>query len=198
MKTKSIYLYLTILLSFVFSAQAQVPYPFEPSIENPYGLPNPEMPEQFLDFGPLIGESDCKSITRIDQNTWGDTVQMIWRFKYIMNGMAVQDETLKEDGKNAGSIRQYIADSARWYVHYYSSAAPSTVLSVWEGNKTEDGKIILYKDQSAPNGMAGNYKITFSEITDKGFNWLGEWTTKDESILYPTWKIHCKKKVTGN
>ncbi|MCB0727366.1 MAG: hypothetical protein KDD00_07875 [Ignavibacteriae bacterium] len=191
-------LFLSVLffcLHITSSSQAQEIYRYEPSAENPFGLPNPDMPEQFSDFAPMIGECDCRSITRIDKDNWGDTVSMVWRFKYIMNGMAIQDETLKEDGKHSGSIRQFIADSSRWYVHYYSSAAPSTTLSAWEGNKTSDGNIILYRDQKSPNGLDGKYKITFSEISDDGFNWLGEWITPDESFSYPTWVIYCKKKL---
>ncbi len=177
------------LLTICLHAQ----YEYEPSNENPFGLPNPEAPEQIKDFAPLIGECTCKSISRKDQNTWNDTVMMTWRFKYIMNGNAVQDETLKEDGAHSGSIRQFIADSARWYVHYYSSNGPTPVLSAWEGNKNENGDIILYRDQKAPNGMDGDYKITFSNISEHGFHWLGEWVTKRETFSYPTWRIYCVK-----
>jgi len=192
--TKSFITTLICCFGCAFIIQAQETYKYEPSFENPYGLPNPNMPEELLDFSQLIGVCDCQSIKRINQNTWGDTVSMTWKFKYIMNGMAVQDETLSQNGRHAGSIRQFIADSSRWYVHYYSAQLPSTVLSVWEGNKSKDGNIILLKDQTAPNGMKGNYKITFFEISEKGFNWSGEWVTKDESFIYPTWKIFCKKK----
>ncbi len=186
---------LIICFGYTYKIQAQEIYKYEASVENPYGLPNPNMPDQLLDFSLLIGECDCQSIRRIDQNTWGEVVSMIWKFKYIMNGMAIQDETFSEDGRYAGSIRQFVADSSRWYVHFYNSQLPTSVLSVWEGNKSKEGNIILYKDQISPNGMEGNYKITFSEISKKGFNWRGEWVTKDESIIYPTWKISCKKKI---
>ena len=185
---------LALICLFVIPCTAQQSgYPYEPSGERPYGLPHPDAPKQLHDFAPLIGQCSCKSVSRIDQSTWGDTVEMTWKFSYIMNGMAIQDETLKQDGKHSGSIRQYIPDSARWYVHYYSSAAPSTRLPVWKGNKKTGGDIILYRDQKAPNGMDGKYKITFSNISGSGFHWLGEWVTPDESFSYPTWKIFCKK-----
>lgn len=189
--TKYILPYLIILC--VLPCIAQSTYGFEPSAAHPFGLPNPEMPAEFLDFAPMIGECTCKSYARINQNTWGDTVQMIWRFKYIMDGKAIQDETLKADGLHSGSIRQYAADSSRWYVHYYSSTPTSPVLSAWEGNKNTDGNIILYREQKAPNGTDGKYKITFNNISEEGFDWLGEWVSMDESFSYPTWKIYCKK-----
>ena len=173
-------------------------YNYEPSPEHPFGLPNPEAPQQILDFAPLIGECHCQSVSRKADQTWAEPVDMIWRFKYIMNGVGVQDETLKSDGKHSGSIRQYIADSSQWYVHYYSSGAPSVTLPAWEGNKNEKGDIVLYNDQKAPNGMEGFYKITFSEINETGFKWLGEWVTKDESFSFPTWKIDCIKSSFAN
>lgn len=163
------------------------------SEKHPYGQLNPNAPKEVADYAPMIGLCNCESISRNPDQTWADPVDMTWTFKYIMNGMGVQDETIKEDGKHSGSIRQFIPDSARWYVHYYSSATPSTTLSAWEGG-TDEGDIILYRKQQAPNGLDGFFKITFSDISSEGFNWLGEWVNTDESFSFPTWKISCKKK----
>ena len=167
-------------------------YPYLPTIIHPFGQINPDAPEEVKDFQELIGSCDCKSVSRIDQNTWADTVKMTWTFKYIMNGMAVQDETFKADGLHSGSIRQYSSDSAQWNVHYYSTVAV-TSLRTWYGNRKGD-KIILYSDQPSPQGSPGFYRITFSDISDSGYNWVGEWVDKSESLSYPTWLIFCKKK----
>ena len=182
----------TVLL-LVLSLSLYAQFEYDPSKAYPFGRPNPEAPEAIKDFHPLIGNCECEYTIRNQAGEWSDTLKMQWRFKYIMNGMGVQDETLKEDGKHSGSIRQFIADSSRWYVHYYSSSGPTPVLSAWEGNKTEEGKIILYREQKAPNGMDGFYKITFSDISNEGFNWLGEWVNTGETFSYPTWKISCRK-----
>ncbi len=187
-----ILLFITYLLVATISHSQ---YLYEPTEKYPYGQLNPEAPKETADFAPLIGTCRCKSVARLDPNTWADTVMMDWTYKYIMNGMAVQDQTLKEDGSHSGSIRQYNADSARWFVHYYASATPTPVLSAWEGNVNEKGDIVLYKDQTAPNGMKGFYKITFSEITALGFNWTGAWVNKSETIIYPTWRIFCVKNM---
>jgi hypothetical protein len=193
MKNYKVIVAVLLISSAVVAQHSMNTYEYEPNEEYPYGRINPEAPEELADFGPMIGKCHCKSISRIDQNSWADTVDMTWIFKYIMNGMAVQDETLKADGKHSGSIRQFIADSAQWYVHYYSSAGPTTTLSTWEGSKSDDGNIILYRDNTAPNGTPGWYRLTFSEVSDKGFDWVGEWVNKTETFLYPTWKIHCTK-----
>lgn len=168
-------------------------FDYEPSAENPFGLPNPEAPPEIKDYQSLIGICDCISTRRKPDGSWAAPNNMSWEFKYIMNGMAVQDQTLKEDGLHAGSIRQYIADKGNWYVHYYSSSAPTTQLGAWEGGKVGE-EMILYRDQKAPNGMEGKYKITFYDISDAGFKWKGEWVSPDESIVYPTWNIECTKR----
>jgi hypothetical protein len=181
-----------VLLCFAPLANAQ--YEYEASSSNPFGLLNPEAPAEVADFAPLIGESDCLSESRNQDGSWAEPMPMIWRWKYIMNGLAVQDETLKPDGIHSGSIRQFNADSAAWYVHYYTSGSATPILPVWEGGKTDDQTITLYREQTAPNGMDGFFKINFTDITYHSFNWLGEWVNVDESFSYPTWKISCTKK----
>lgn len=176
------------------AAQSDVLYPYEPSPAHPFGLPNPEAPPELLDFAPLIGGCNCTSVRRNPDGSWADTVAMVWRFKYIMNGMAIQDETLKADGIHSGSIRQYAADSSRWYVHYYSSGTPNSRLPTWEGHRREDGNIVLYLEQAAPNGNPGFFRLTFSDIDAGGFDWVGEWVSTDESLVYPTWKIACTRR----
>ena len=177
-----------ILSSITTNAQ----YSYDPSEEFPFGRPNPEAPEQIKDFDPMIGLCNCKSTSRNQDGTWAETIDMLWKFKYVANGMIVQDETLKSDGTHSGSIRQFNADSSRWYVHYYTTRVASATLPAWEGNKIDD-KIILYRDQKAPNGSEGFYRITFYDMTKTGYKWIGEWVNKDETIVYPTWKIECIK-----
>lgn len=183
-------LYLFLALPFITFSQLQMDY--EPSAENPFGKSNPEAPQQIKDFAPMIGTCNCTSTSRNPDQSWAEPQKMTWTFKYIMNGMAVQDETLKEDGSHSGSIRQFIADSSKWYVHYYSSKSPTTILPAWEGGKRGDS-IVLYREQKAPNGADGFYRITFKDFSEEGYNWLGEWVNTAETFSFPTWKINCKR-----
>lgn len=183
-----------ILLICTSSSYAQFNY--EPSDKYPFGRANPKAPGQIQDYAAMIGICDCKSKARKADNTWADPVNMTWRFKYIMNGMAVQDETLKEDGRHSGSIRQYNEDSSRWFVHYYALIGQSNPLSYWEGNVTDDKNIVLYRKQNAPNGMEGYFRLTFYDMNDDGYKWIGEWVDLAETITFPTWKIECKKRNT--
>jgi len=102
-----------LLLAFIFSlffspsAFSQIDdsnLNYEPSVLHPFGLPNPDAPKEITDFAPMIGICDCKSIARNPDGTWKDTLDMTWKFKYIMNGTAVQDEVWRANELYAGSI----------------------------------------------------------------------------------------------
>ncbi len=174
-------------------SQSDLMIEYESSEEHPFGQINPKAPQQINDFAPMIGLCDCLSERRNQDGTWQEPIKMIWKFKYIMNGMAVQDETYKEDEINSGSIRQFNPDSLKWYVHYYTSNAVSPKLSSWEGGKKDD-KIILNMPQKAPNGMDGFSRLTFYEISNNGFNWIGEWVDTSGQVTFPFWKINCTKR----
>lgn len=192
---KTIVTFLVTLAFTICSLNAQEKtMKYEASKKHPFGQYNPEAPKQLQDYKDLIGLSKCESVNRKPDQSWAKPVKMTWKWKYIMNGKAVQDETLKEDGGHSGSIRQYSKDSLRWNVHYYSSRGIPSTLPVWNGNKNEDGKIVLYRKQKAPNGMEGFYRLTFYDISKKGYKWVGEWVDTTEKIVFPTWKISCTKE----
>lgn len=194
MQTLYIGLILTLYTLTTLGQVSLSDFKYEPNESNPFGQPNPDAPEQIKDYQHLIGLSNCKSLTRDNQGEWRkDSVDVIWRFKYIMNGMAVQDESLKSDNIHTTSIRQFHTETGKWYVSFYSSAAPSNTNTAWEGGK-KDNKIILYKEQKAPNGLDGFYKITFYDISENGFNWRGEWVDPEEKFSYPTWHLFCIKR----
>ena len=183
-----------IILAFLLSLSSLYSqYKYAPSKDNPFGQANPEAPKQIRDYEALIGTCDCTSTRKNQDGTWTEPENITWTWKYIMNGMAVQDETLKPDGSHSGSIRQYIADSSRWYVHWYSSKTPSATLPTWEGNKKDNGNIVLYRERAAPNGTDGFYRLTFYDISKSGYKWVGEWVDQKESVVFPTWKIDCKR-----
>lgn len=194
MKNQTLTCSLVLLINLVWAQTSLSSFSYEASEKFPFGRLNPEAAPQTADYAKLIGLNDCKSVTRKADQTWNtDTVDVIWRFKYFMNGMAVQDETLKSDGIHNSSIRQYDPDSSKWYVTFFSSAKASAKPSTWRGGKV--GKeIILYNKQKAINGMEGYYKITFHDITSKGFNWKGEWVNEEETLIFPTWYLFCKKR----
>lgn len=187
---------LVALVSLSFSQQITAQesnYSYSASDSLPFGSLNPDAPNELKDYNELIGICDCKSTTRKKDETWAAPVDMQWTFKYIMNGTAIQDETLKSDGTYSGSIRQFNTDSLQWYVHYYSSQNVAPILASWKGRQREN-EIVLLKKQKSPNGTEGFYKIRFYDISENGFNWLGAWTSQEEDFIYETWKIECRKR----
>lgn len=191
--TRSTLVFFTLSITFLTSSIVQAQYDYEPSDKYPFGRLSPEAPSELADFDPLIGLSECSSEIRNPDGSWNPPITMHWKWKYVMNGNAVQDETLSENGIHAGSIRQFNADSSAWYVHFYSSNSSPSTLPSWKGGKKGDNSIILYRPQVAPNGMEGFYKINFIDITEESFEWRGQWVNPDESIIYPTWNISCTK-----
>lgn len=187
-----------ILLPFVINAQNSDKMHYEPSEQYPYGRLNPKAPKALADYSNLIGICDCKSETKNADGTWGEAENMTWMFKYIMNGTAIQDQSLKESGIHSGSIRQYSLDSAKWYVHYYSSNK-ITSTSHYHGDKA-DKDIILYKiksDFTTPDGIDLFYRLKFTNISENGFSWAGDWvdvSAKPDKVLGNTWKITCVKR----
>ncbi|MCA6074256.1 hypothetical protein [Fulvivirga sedimenti] len=166
---------------------------FEPGGDHPYGMIHPDAPIQTADFAPMLGVNTCISVVRNPDGTWQDSLKMIWTFKYIMNGSAVQDEVFSENNRYAGSIRKYNSDSAKWFVTYYSSASLPPYPH-WTGNKQENGDIVLHRPQPSPQGQAGDSRLTFYEIGENSFNWIGEWVSENGSVIYPFWKIFCKRE----
>lgn len=183
---------LVMLVLIVVNNVQSKQYLYAPSTDHPYGQYNPSAPAALKDFEPLIGQAQCQSYSRLDQNNWGAAVDMLWTFKYIMNGHAVQDSTLKSDGTHGGSLRQYDTDHKQWNVHYYTTKSTPEFLPAWQGG-LEGDDLVFWREQKAPNGMDGFYRLTFYEISENGYQWIGEWVNKDSTITYPTWKISCIK-----
>lgn len=193
-------LILLISLFIVFQilpAHAQIQtsdFQYAISPEQPYGAYNPEAPEQLKDFEPMIGSNLCESVQRNQDGSWQDTVSVIWEFRYIFDGKAVQDITWKEDGQHSMSIRQFNADSSRWAVTFFSAANANFTPPTWTGGKTENGNIVLGRPYQTAGGMDGTSRLTFSGISEESFNWIGEWISEDESVVYPFWRISCVKE----
>ena len=167
--------------------------PFEPSNDYPYGQPNPEAGASIEDWAPMIGSCTCQSVQRNPDGTWKDTISMDWTWKYILNGTAVQDLSLKEGSLYATSIRQYHPDSSEWIVTFFSYPGVAISPGTWRGGKQTDGTIVLSQPQKAPNGMDGFSRLTFYDINDQGYRWKGEWVKDDETVIWPFWHINCSR-----
>ena len=145
------------------------------------------------DFSEMIGTCDCKSKRMGKDGKWLKAVDATWTFKYIMDGKGVQDDFSLADGSSGGSIRQYNEKVKSWFVHYYASNSPTPRLQSWKGKRNDKGNIVLYSPQQSATGEDGFLKLTFHDISKKGYKWKGEWVNKDESKINPFWTIECVK-----
>jgi hypothetical protein len=187
---QKLYTTILVLIFSIFQIQAQK---HEPTSANPYGTANPSQPTAFADFAPMIGICDCKSVQRNPDGTWQDTTMIVWKYKYIFNGNAIQDITWKADSTYTSSIRQYQKDSARWVVTFFSYPGVTATPGTWLGGKSGDD-IILKQPQKAPNGMDGVSRLTFYDISESGYKWKGEWVSSTGKFVYPFWTINCIKR----
>ena len=197
------YRYSLLILLFFYTAylQAQGTTTFpetwflnEVSNDNPYGKLNSGSIAPPADFDKLIGDCDCKSVRALPNGKWSDSVSLKWKWKYIMNGNAVQDEGWYGDEKNPSyftSVRVFNNTKKEWYVSYFT---PNMLLTpdIWTGKKEGD-QIILKGEIKTPNGKLLSMLI-FSEISPNGFNWEGKiLSDKNDTVGKSFWKISCKK-----
>jgi hypothetical protein len=186
-----IVVFLCLSLSMAFG-QSNIDMQYEATKKHPFGQANPVLGDASTNWSEMIGKCNCRSLRRNPDQSWADTTDMVWEFKYVMNGTAIQDISWLPNNTYTSSIRQYHADKREWYVTFFGSAGVSNQPRTWEGIRKDD-QIVLFNDQTAPNGTEGKYKITFSEISDEEFNWNGTWVNMDESFEFLTWQIWCKK-----
>ena len=84
-------------------------------------------------------------------------------------------------------------DSMVWVVSYHSVPGKALTTPTWTGTKQGED-IVLTMPQKAPNGMDGISRLTFTDISENGFHWRGEWVNEENDIIYPFWLIWCKKE----
>ena len=190
MKTNIMFLILSITVYTTMSCQTSN----KNYTETTFDKMNKNQPRALADYKDFIGNCNCKSLSRNRFGKWGDTISLQWKWKYIMNGHAIQDDgeyILNKKHKYFTSIRVYDTINKHWYVSYFTpnlNAMPET----WIGGKVGNN-IILKKEQKTTQGIVESV-LTFSNISTKGFNWEGKLMSKEKNIDYSFWKIWCIKE----
>ncbi len=166
---------------------------YEATTTHPFGKPNPEAGAAIEDWKKMIGTCHCTSVQRNQNGTWQDTIEMDWTFRYILNGTAVQDISLKEGSLYATSIRQFHQDSNEWVVTFFSYPNVSLSPGTWRGGRDGDD-IVLKRPHTTGSGLQGVSQLTFYDITDEGYRWKGVWIKDDGTVTWPFWSIDCRRK----
>ncbi|MCB0373241.1 MAG: hypothetical protein KDD31_09555 [Muricauda sp.] len=168
---------------------------FEASPGFPYGIPNPKAPEQIRDFDDLIGTCDCKSL-QYRPGVANDTLPLLWKWKYILNGNAVQDEGWfgNDDTFQSSFTSIRILDPAtkKWTVPFFIPQLRGDP-QIWKGGREND-VIVLRKEQKSNSGDDIQSILTFSNISDDGFNWEGKIVNHTKNTSRVFWRIWCKKR----
>jgi hypothetical protein len=166
---------------------------YEANKKYPFGQPNVKALPEIKEYDKLIGNCTCKSIQYIAGKA-GDTLDLKWRWRYILNGYGVQDEGwFGNDTIQSAfiSIRTLNPITKKWHVPFFTPnmmGAPN----IWVGGK-EGKKIVLKRNQKTQNGGEVESILTFSNITEKGFFWEGKIVNSQNNSTNIFWKIWCIK-----
>ncbi|WP_394747889.1 hypothetical protein [Spongiimicrobium salis] len=185
MKRYSFMIPLLLLSSYLTLSQEGSPL-YKKSSENTL--------KQLMIYDNLIGDCSCKSLRRGPQGQWQDTVDLKWKWSYIMDGKGVKDEgwyISNTKKHHFTSIRVYDTLHQHWYVSYFTPDLQSKP-ETWIGG-IQGTHIVLKKDQETPQGLMQSI-LTFSNISEKGFHWEGKIVNAEKKINYPFWKIWCLKE----
>ena len=122
------------------------------SVENPFGLPNPDAPAELAQFAFMIGQNDCTESKR--ERTSGDWIQSdrSWDAHYVLNGYGIYDTggaiSAGNDKATNGNMRLFDKAKGVWQVTFFAS--PNYSSGTWAGNQVDD-RIVL-KKTSASHG----------------------------------------------
>ena len=186
MKNKLILTLVVLILSQGLRSQdtAKLPVENEPSPSHPYGRLNPAAAPETAEFSFMIGEFDCDDKILDPKGKWAER-KVVWNSTYFLNGSGIQDR-LWSDPTVATGTRIFNKQEGKWIVNYFQTF-PSYFAGVWEGKKEGDKMIMR-----APRGE-NESRLTFHNIKDDGFDWIGETVTKDGKAT-AFWIITCKRR----
>ncbi len=190
MKNSLLILFVVPLIACQIDASRELTQLYDPNDEYPFGRKNPAAPVELSQFHFMVGQNDCEE-QRLN-NVSGEWVAGIrsWDAHYYMNGYAIRDGGASATSTN-GNIRIFDPSEKQWNVTFFSMPAYSS--GVWKGVK-EGGNIVLKQAQKAPGtDFDGFSTLTFSNISAAGFDWSGEWISEDGSVVFPFWRVQCRK-----
>ncbi|NNE67561.1 MAG: hypothetical protein HKN33_13435 [Pyrinomonadaceae bacterium] len=178
------------LLAFFLAAQGIAQQPlkgwkgdYEPNASYPFGRMNPSAPPETKQFAFMIGAFDCTDeILNRKTGKW-TKMPAIWNARYFLNGYGIQDQYWSP-AFSTSNIRIFDAKDKKWKVTFFRMPgySPSTAVS-----GEMEGKKLVMRTGTKTNG--GSY--TFYNISDKGFDWVGESIKDGKASKY--WTSTCKR-----
>lgn len=161
------------------------------------GKLNPSAPPETETLGQLAGVWIAEQITRNRDGSWSDKKTYgEWRWYYILNGHAIQDDWISlppddSPSKNplgyGTNIRIYNPKEKQWLMAWIDTSTRG--LAIFTA-VNEPGKVIMTGHET--NGQRA--RNTFYNITKDSFDWVKEWTMDEGKTWFPVGRIHCTRK----
>lgn len=164
---------------------------YEPSTRFPFGRPHPDAPPQLQEFAFMIGQNDCVD-ERLNQATgeWVTSART-WDAYYYLNGRAIRD-TGRSGATTNGNVRIFDIGSGQWRVTFFAS--PTYGTGTWVGGMEGDNMVLRLPQKAPGTDIDGFSTLTFSNISEQGFDWSGVWISADGEARFPFWRISCHKR----
>lgn len=157
---------------------------YEPTPAYPYGRLNPAAPPETAEFSFMIGEFDCRDEILNPQTGKWAAFPAVWNARYFLNGHAIQDQYWSP-AFYTSNMRIYDAGEKKWRVTFFRM--PGYASGVWSGAR--EGKNLIMRQGTKEKGT----RLTFSEITEDGFQWRGEsLTAEGKATVF--WKSSCRRR----
>ena len=156
------------------------------------GKLNPDAPKETEQFGQFVGKWNAEQTIRNKDGTWSEkTLKAKWRWYYILDGHAIQDDWLSVDSTNTPqwvgtNIRIYNPEEKQWHMAWIdkTNRRLATFTSIYEnGIMTMDGT----------NAKGRHIKNIFSNISKESFDWVQHWTFDEGKTWVEVARIHCTK-----
>jgi len=145
---------------------------YEPSVEYPYGQPNPDAPDELVQYGFMIGEWRCDERLRQQDGSWIDTSSVV-RANYFLDGYGILNHSFLPD-KASVMTYQYNSNVSSWGIT--NLQAPDYKKTEWVGKK-DGATMVATRDATGPSGAPITLKISFFNIEHSSFNWTLEAVT---------------------
>ena len=150
---------------------------------------NPDAPPETAVLGQLVGTWDIDQLIINKDGTWGGRKRhAIWKWYYILDGHAIQDDWILVDSLNnqhvAGTnIRIYNPEEKQWYMAWIDK----TVRRLATFTATNDNGTVVMEGH---NAKGKHIKNIFLNIKKNEFDWRQEWTFDDGKSWITVTKIH--------
>ena len=159
------------------------------------GKLNSEAPPETKFLGQLAGSWNAEQTIIGKDGTWEDgrKSKAIWRWYYILDGHAIQDDWISIDSLNrrkavGTNIRIYNSEDKLWYMAWIDKTHRR--LATFTATN-DSGNIVM--DGTNSNGR--HIHNTFYNIKQDTFDWKQEWTFDKGESWVEVARIHCVRKV---